>query len=361
MSAERTKICHYDLLGVSFDATSDELKKAYRQQALLWHPDKNPHRIDEATAYFAQIQSAYQVLSDPQERSWYDDHKDAILRGADLNSADPDSMTSGPTSEALMKYFSDTMFRGYSDSKDGFFMLYGKIFRAVSDEELRAAGSSMDPDLKQALSNLDFGQSFTHAKQPINRNDGSRHTYTLLEYYSFWSSFSTCRSFGWHEKYRLSEAPNRYVRRAMEKENRKLRESARKTYNDTVRSLITFVKKRDPRIQAWNAEQQELQRQREEEKSRLKAEAKTVRVKVNYQAPAWAQVDDAAYDRLFGLADGGEAGLEGEDELYCVVCDKAFKSVPQRQNHDRSKKHIKALQQMRVQLLEDDEFFEGGF
>lgn len=44
-------------------------------------PDKNPDNIDEVTQIFHQIQQAYEVLIDPQERAWYDQHREAILRG----------------------------------------------------------------------------------------------------------------------------------------------------------------------------------------------------------------------------------------------------------------------------------------
>ena len=43
--------------------------------------DKNPDNRDAATVQFQLIQAAYAVLSDPQERAWYDNHKDAILKG----------------------------------------------------------------------------------------------------------------------------------------------------------------------------------------------------------------------------------------------------------------------------------------
>lgn len=73
--------CHYEILHIERDATPADIKKAYRKEARVWHPDKNQHRIDEATEYFKLIQSAYATLSDPQERTWYDDHREAILRG----------------------------------------------------------------------------------------------------------------------------------------------------------------------------------------------------------------------------------------------------------------------------------------
>lgn len=55
------------------------------------------------------------------------------------------------------------------------------------------------------------------------------------DFYSAWSNFSTRKSFQWLDKWRLSDAPNRFVRRAMEKENKKARDVGKKEYNDTVR------------------------------------------------------------------------------------------------------------------------------
>lgn len=73
--------CHYEVLGVTFEASDDELKKSYRKLALKWHPDKNLENADQAKKEFQLIQAAYEVLSDPQERAWYDKHRDAILLG----------------------------------------------------------------------------------------------------------------------------------------------------------------------------------------------------------------------------------------------------------------------------------------
>ncbi len=62
---------YYSILGVSRDATPEQLKKAYRTLALKYHPDRNPDD-KEAEEKFKDVNNAYQVLSDPQKRARYD-------------------------------------------------------------------------------------------------------------------------------------------------------------------------------------------------------------------------------------------------------------------------------------------------
>ncbi len=72
---------YYEVLGVSKGASEDEIKKAYRKQALKYHPDRNPGD-KEAEENFKEAAEAYEVLSDAQKRQRYDQFGHAGVGGA---------------------------------------------------------------------------------------------------------------------------------------------------------------------------------------------------------------------------------------------------------------------------------------
>ena len=72
---------YYEVLGVGKTASDDEIKKAYRKLAIKYHPDKNPGD-KEAEAKFKEVTEAYEVLSDKQKRSRYDQFGHAGVGGS---------------------------------------------------------------------------------------------------------------------------------------------------------------------------------------------------------------------------------------------------------------------------------------
>ena len=72
---------YYEVLEVPKTATADEIKKAYRKQAIKYHPDKNPGD-KAAEEKFKEAAEAYEVLSDPQKRQRYDQFGHAGMGGA---------------------------------------------------------------------------------------------------------------------------------------------------------------------------------------------------------------------------------------------------------------------------------------
>ncbi|XP_065730554.1 dnaJ homolog subfamily C member 21 isoform X2 [Phocoena phocoena] len=356
--------CHYEALGVRRDASEEELKKAYRKLALKWHPDKNLDNAAEAAEQFKLIQAAYDVLSDPQERAWYDNHREALLKGGLAGEYQDDSLD-------LLHYFTVTCYSGYGDDEKGFYTVYRNVFEMIAKEELE---SSLEEDVE------DF---------PTFGDSQSDYDTVVHPFYAYWQSFCTQKNFAWKEEYDTRQASNHWEKRAMEKENKKIRDKARKEKNELVRQLVAFIRKRDRRVQAHRklVEEQNAEKARKAEAMRRQQKLKQAKLAEQYKEQSWMTVADlekelremeAQYEKEFGDGSGEDEAEERElqdgqdgkdsdeaedaelyDSLYCPACDKSFKTEKAMRNHEKSKKHREMVALLKQQLEEEETNFSG--
>lgn len=340
-SAPAVKTSYYELLSVERSATEDELKKAYRRKALELHPDRNYGNVESATKLFAEVQSAYEILSDPQERAWYDSHEAAILRGDDGNDDAGGEgaqyeyntrVTSADDLARLISKFNKNV--EFNDAPSGFFGYLRETFEKLAKEEEIAAN----------WENVDIPEypSFGH------RDD--EYDDVVKGFYQVWIGFSTRKTFAWKDRYRLSEAPDRQYRRAMEKENKKFRDEGVKEFNEAVRTLVAFVRKRDPRYTPNTQTEEQRQKILREAAQAQAAKARAANAALmDQEVPAWAMhVERDEHE--------GEVSEEESDEEHyeCVACKKTFKSEKQWDAHEKSKKHQKAVFALRKKMQKDN-------
>ncbi|XP_014231055.2 dnaJ homolog subfamily C member 21 isoform X1 [Trichogramma pretiosum] len=336
--------CHYEILELPRNATDEEIKKSYRKLALKWHPDKNPDNQSEAKEQFQLVQQAYEVLSDPHERAWYDNHREAILKGGIGEDYQDDSLDVFP-------YFSSSCFKGYGDDEKGFYTVYRKVFEklAAEDEEFSKGDSDEEPA-------PGFGDSNT-VYEDVHR------------FYGFWQSYITKRSFSWLDPWNITKGPNRWTVRQMEKENKKVRDAAKKERNEQIRNLVAFVRKRDKRVQAHAKlleEKSKANKKKHEERKRQQLLQRQEQLK-NQKESEWSKFSniqseleriEASLAEEFGeeLTSDEDKDIESEESnaLYCVACTKLFKTSKAFSNHENSKKHKDNVAKMTASLVDDD-------
>jgi molecular chaperone DnaJ len=139
-----SKADYYEVLGVSREVSDQELKSAYRKQALKYHPDRNPgdHAAEEK---FKQASEAYQVLSDADKRAAYDRYGHAGLGGQG-------GFNGGP-------------FAGGVDIGDIFGDLFGEMFN-VGGSQQRGSRQQRGDDLRFDMT-IDFEEACFGTEQEV--------------------------------------------------------------------------------------------------------------------------------------------------------------------------------------------------
>ncbi|KII72700.1 Chaperone protein DnaJ [Thelohanellus kitauei] len=112
-----TEECYYTILGVTWTASVDEIKEAFRKLAIQHHPDKNPGQEEVCSQMFIRIRKAYEILSDDQEKRHYDKSRDSrSLSKEVIFMVDP------------LRYRTVKVFSGFDDTKTGMFLYVIKKF-----------------------------------------------------------------------------------------------------------------------------------------------------------------------------------------------------------------------------------------
>jgi len=175
----------YNILGLEelgMGASENQIKTAYRKLALIHHPDK-ANNDQKTTEIWLKIQNAYETLIDPEKKKKYD-------------STLPfdDSIPEEPVEES--EFF--------------------KVFKPIFIRNAFWSNKKPVPDI---------GDLKTDIKK-------------VERFYNFWENFDSWRDFSVYDEYNLDEAENRYERRYMEKENRKIKANHLKTERQRIMKLV---------------------------------------------------------------------------------------------------------------------------
>lgn len=199
-------------------ATEEDIKKAYRKKALIYHPDKQTKKEgepapSETDPMWLKIQNAYETLTDAEKRKKYD---------------------------------STLPFDDFIPEEDVPEEEFYEVFKPVFQRNALYSTKTPIPDIG-------------NANTKINK---------VYKFYEFWENFDSWRDFSVTDEYNLDEAENRYERRYMEKENRKLKAEHFRKEKARIFKLVENAKKNDPRIQKIKREEEEARvsgRERERE------------------------------------------------------------------------------------------------
>lgn len=344
---------YYTILEVDEKATADEIRRSFRRLALIHHPDKNHEDPEGATRRFATLQQAYEVLSDEQERAWYDSHRSSLAPEPDAETVVNDikkgtapsrARDRGLTVRHIQAFLDPSIWSGFGDEENNFFTIYRNLFDRLASDELHYAEAEFP--------------SFGYATWGWAAQSKERPSEAARLFYNFWLNFATAKDFTWFDQWNILEAPDRHVRRLMEKDNKKAREAARKEYNETVRTLVMFMRKRDPRYKAYIARQAQPPGHASPTPASGSVTPRKTAPKSTFVAQDWqkvAEMSDAAADLEWARAEGSE-----DEEWECIACNKTFRSEAAWNGHERSKKHLRAVEQLKREMQDEEQELELG-
>merc|ERR1712096_507764 len=242
------------------------------------------------------------------------------------------------------------------DDESGFYGVYNEVLNILAKEDMDFIDDE-DSDFEIP----GFGKSMDDYETVVG------------PFYAYWTSYNTPRSYTWLDKYDTRQGENRWVKRKMEAENKKVQDKARKERNEAVRNLIQFVRKRDKRVAEYSKKLQEKaeinkkktlefqKKQREERKKLFAAGDEGAGGFCMSEMEEQLRQLEGEYTDSESASDTNELGSDEEeeigeelDDLYCVACDKVFRTVGAKDNHETSRKHKDNIEKLIEEMNEEE-------
>ncbi|XP_050352618.1 dnaJ homolog subfamily C member 2 [Nymphalis io] len=291
---------HYAVLGIKklrYEASDDDIKRAYRQKVLKHHPDKRKALGEEVRSdddYFTCITKAYEILGTPKSRRSYD-------------SIDPEFDDSVPTSSEV--------------KKDGFFETFAKYF------EINARWSE-------------------RRNAPLLGDENSSREF-VEKFYSFWYEFDSWREFSYLDEEEKEKGSDREERRWIEKQNKAARAKLKKEEMARIRSLVDLAYANDPRIQRFKQEDKDkklaAKRARQDAIQAKKAEEERIMKEAQIAKQKAEEAERARLDAARAERELIKKNLRKERKTFRDLC-KANNYYAE--NDDESVSHMAAVEKI---------------
>ena len=188
------------------------------------------------------------------------------------------------------------------DKAENFYEVYRTLFDRLDKEEEQEE---------------DVGHDHEH---PPTFGDAGTYIDDVLNFYRFWEVFSTKKEFTYVDKYNTSQGRNGRERRFIQTENKKERQQEKKKFNQTVRDILEFIRKRDPRYKAYisaKEEEKRIKKEAEAEKKRI-AQEKHQKKLEEYREQMRKQYEE--------MDEHAEEEVVIEHSIMCEICNKNFKT-----------------------------------
>lgn len=265
----------------------------------------------------------------------------------------------------VFQYFTAACYKGFGDDDNGFYATYAKVFDQLATEDIEFMDS---PDEFEDIPK--FGTST------------SDYVTVVGPFYAYWQSYCTKKTYTWLCPHNITEIRDRRILREIEKETKKLAQKARKERNDEIRALVSFVRKRDKRVQEYKkkleerAEINRIKQQQHRLAQLRKNQQEAAAIQSNHQS-VFNTTDHEArlreIEQAYGTSDSEyddydeNDDIENEDnqkdgaeeltldDLYCVACNKSFKNISSFENHESSKKHRESIEKLKKQMMHEEQ------